>query len=64
MVWLIRVGHMVVGIMGIGFSGMPLSQRIGAIEFDEEGFSLVDVTEIAPPTEPGRVRSLVLALRA
>ncbi len=53
-------GHMVVGIMGIGFGGTPLGQRIDVIEFDEEGTSVVDVTEMTLPMEPGRFRSLVL----
>lgn len=53
-------GHMVVGIMGIGFGGTPLGQRIDVVEFDEEGTSVVDVTEMTLPMEPGRFRSLVL----
>lgn len=53
-------GHMVVGIMGIGFGGTPLGQRIDVVQFDEEGTSVVDVTEMTLPMEPGRFRSLVL----
>lgn len=53
-------GHMVVGIMGIGFGGTPLGQRIDVVEFDEDGTSVVDVTEMTLPMEPGRFRSLVL----
>ena len=52
-------GAMVVGIMGIGFGGTPLGQRIDVIEFDEDK-AVVDVTELTLPMEPGRFRSLVL----
>jgi glucose/arabinose dehydrogenase len=55
-------GAMVVGIMGIGFGGTPIGQRIDVIEFaeDEEGISVEDVTEMTLPMPPGRFRSLVL----
>ncbi len=53
-------GHMVVGLMGIGFGGTPLGQRIDVIELSEDGTSVVDVTEMTLPMEPGRFRSLVL----
>lgn len=53
-------GAMVVGIMGIGFGGTPIGQRIDVIEFDEEGTAVLDVTEMTLPMEPGRFRSLVL----
>ena len=52
-------GNMVVGIMGIGFGGTPIGQRIDVIEFDEEGNSVVDVTEMTLPMDSGRFRSLV-----
>ncbi|GFE63385.1 PQQ-dependent sugar dehydrogenase [Litoreibacter roseus] len=53
-------GHMVVGVMGIGFGGTPIGQRIDVIELSEEGTAVVDVTEMTLPMEPGRFRSLVL----
>jgi glucose/arabinose dehydrogenase len=53
-------GAMVVGIMGIGFGGTPLGQRIDVIELDEAGTAVVDVTEMTLPMEPGRFRSVVL----
>jgi len=53
-------GAMVVGIMGIGFGGTPIGQRIDVIEFNEEGTEVLDVTEMTLPMEPGRFRSLVL----
>lgn len=55
-------GSMVVGIMGIGFGGTPLGQRIDVIEFSEDGTEVVDVTEMTFPEgmEAGRFRSVVL----
>ncbi|KAF0675245.1 PQQ-dependent sugar dehydrogenase [Profundibacterium mesophilum] len=53
-------GNMVVGIMGIGFGGTPIGQRIDVIELSEDGMSVVDVTEMTLPMEAGRFRSLVL----
>jgi len=52
-------GHLVVGIMGIGFGGTPIGQRIDVIELSEDGTSVVDVTEMTLPMESGRFRSLV-----
>jgi aldose sugar dehydrogenase len=52
-------GAMVVGIMGIGFGGTPLGQRIDVIELDDD-LAVVDVTELTLPMEPGRFRSVVL----
>ncbi|HEV7274984.1 MAG TPA: PQQ-dependent sugar dehydrogenase [Devosiaceae bacterium] len=52
-------GNMVVGLMGIGFGGTPIGQRIDVIEVDED-ISVVDVTEMTLPMEAGRFRSLVL----
>jgi glucose/arabinose dehydrogenase len=52
-------GDMVVGIMGIGFGGTPIGQRIDVIELSEDGTSVVDVTEMTLPMAPGRFRSLV-----
>lgn len=51
---------LVVGIMGIGFGGTPIGQRIDVIELDEEGTSVVDVTEMTLPMPAGRFRSVVL----
>ncbi|WP_029032058.1 PQQ-dependent sugar dehydrogenase [Salinarimonas rosea] len=51
---------LVVGIMGIGFGGTPIGQRIDVIELDEAGTSVVDVTEMTLPMEAGRFRSVVL----
>lgn len=51
--------HLVVGIMGIGFGGTPIGQRIDVIELNEAGTEVVDVTEMTLPMEPGRFRSLV-----
>lgn len=53
-------GAMVVGIMGIGFGGTPIGQRIDVIELSEDGNSVVDVTEMTLPMEAGRFRSVVL----
>jgi len=53
-------GAMVVGIMGIGFGGTPIGQRIDVIRFSEDGTKVVDVTEMTLPMEPGRFRSVVL----
>ena len=52
-------GHMVVGIMGIGFGGTPIGQRIDVIELSEDGLTVVDVTELTLPMQPGRFRSVV-----
>ena len=52
-------GAMVVGIMGIGFGGTPLGQRIDVIELTED-LTVEDVTELTLPMEPGRFRSVVL----
>ncbi len=53
-------GAMVVGVMGIGFGGTPIGQRIDVIELSEDGMSVVDVTELTLPMEAGRFRSVVL----
>ncbi|MEM7694536.1 MAG: PQQ-dependent sugar dehydrogenase [Pseudomonadota bacterium] len=53
-------GAMVVGIMGIGFGGTPIGQRIDVMELSEDGASVVDVTEMTLPMEAGRFRSVVL----
>jgi glucose/arabinose dehydrogenase len=55
-------GAMVVGIMGIGFGGTPIGQRIDVVELEnEEGeISVHDVTEMTLPMDSARFRSLVL----
>ena len=55
-------GALVVGIMGIGFGGTPIGQRIDVMQLSEDGTEVVDVTEMTLPEgmEPGRFRSLVL----
>ena len=53
-------GAMVVGIMGIGFGGTPIGQRIDVIQFNEDGTDVFDVTEMTLPMEPGRFRSVVM----
>jgi len=55
-------GAMVVGIMGIGFGGTPIGQRIDVIELEgdtAEEIAVLDVTEMTLPMEAGRFRSLV-----
>ncbi len=51
-------GNLFVGLMGIGFGGTPIGQRIDVIELDDE-LSVVDVTEMTLPMDAGRFRSLV-----
>ncbi|TFL16854.1 PQQ-dependent sugar dehydrogenase [Jannaschia formosa] len=55
-------GDMVVGLMGIGFGGTPIGQRIDVVELSSgnDGISVVDVTEMTLPMEAGRFRSLVM----
>lgn len=52
-------GNLVVGIMGIGFGGTPIGQRIDVIQLSNDGMEVVDVTEMTLPMEAGRFRSLV-----
>ncbi len=52
-------GAMVVGLMGIGFGGTPLGQRIDVMHISDDGTEILDVTEMTLPMEPGRFRSLV-----
>lgn len=52
-------GAMVVGLMGIGFGGTPLGQRIDVIQLSDDGTEVLDVTEMTLPMDPGRFRSLV-----
>jgi len=53
-------GAMVVGIMGIGFGGTPIGQRIDVIHFNDDHTDVEDVTEMTLPMEPGRFRSVVM----
>ena len=55
-------GAMVVGLMGIGFGGTPIGQRIDVMELQNEDgeISVQDVTEMTLPMESARFRSLVL----
>ncbi len=52
-------GRMVVGIMGIGFGGTPLGQRIDVIELSEDGLSVGEVVSMPLPMPEGRFRSVV-----
>lgn len=53
-------GAMVVGIMGIGFGGTPIGQRIDVIQFNDDNTDVEDVTEMTLPMDPGRFRSVVM----
>ncbi|WP_299676012.1 PQQ-dependent sugar dehydrogenase [uncultured Roseobacter sp.] len=55
-------GHLVVGIMGIGFGGTPIGQRLDVFELSNDGTSVVDVVEMTLPEEmeAGRFRAVVL----
>lgn len=53
-------GRMIVGLMGIGFGGTPVGQRIDIIDIAEDGQSVNDVSEMPLPMGSGRFRSLVL----
>lgn len=52
-------GAMVVGIMGIGFGGTPIGQRIDVIKFSDDLSEVEDVIEMTLPMAPGRFRSVV-----
>ena len=55
-------GYMVVGIMGIGFGGTPIGQRIDVFELSDDGTEVFDVVEMTLPEgmEAGRFRSVVV----
>lgn len=55
-------GHMVVGVMGIGFGGTPIGQRIDVFELADDGTEVFDVVEMTLPDgmEAGRFRSVVV----
>jgi glucose/arabinose dehydrogenase len=52
-------GMMAVGIMGIGFGGTPVGQRIDLLNIADDGLS-AEVISMPLPMEPGRFRSVVL----
>ncbi|NKX46322.1 PQQ-dependent sugar dehydrogenase [Roseicyclus persicicus] len=52
-------GMMAVGIMGIGFGGTPVGQRIDLLNIADDGMS-AEVISMPLPMEPGRFRSVVL----
>ncbi|WP_322892918.1 MULTISPECIES: PQQ-dependent sugar dehydrogenase [unclassified Yoonia] len=52
-------GALAVSLMGIGFGGTPLGQRIDVMTLNDDGTEVVDVIEMTLPMEPGRFRSLV-----
>ncbi|MFN3662192.1 PQQ-dependent sugar dehydrogenase [Yoonia sp.] len=52
-------GALVVGLMGIGFGGTALGQRIDVLTLNSAGTEVLDVIEMTLPMEPGRFRSLV-----
>lgn len=53
-------GALVTGVMGIGFGGTAIGQRIDVIQINNDGTEVVDVTEMTLPMESGRFRSVVL----
>ena len=53
-------GAMVVGIMGIGFGGTPIGQRLDVFQLTEDGTAVEDVVEMTLPMESGRFRAVVL----
>ncbi|MEM8792562.1 MAG: PQQ-dependent sugar dehydrogenase [Pseudomonadota bacterium] len=54
-------GAMVVGVMGIGFGGTPLGQRIEVLQLSDDGTELENVSTMQLPMESGRFRSLVMS---
>lgn len=60
--WGAWAGHMVVGVMGIGFGGTPIGQRMDVFELSDDGQEVYDVVEMTLPDgmEPGRFRSVVV----
>lgn len=52
-------GSMVVGIMGIGFGGTPVGQRIDVVDLADDGVSVDGVTTMSLPMASGRFRSVV-----
>lgn len=52
-------GRLAVGIMGIGFGGTPVGQRIDVLQLSGDGMSVVKTESIALPMPAGRFRSVV-----
>lgn len=52
-------GRLAVGVMGIGFGGTPVGQRIDVIDIADDGMS-ADATTMSMPMAVGRFRSVVL----
>jgi glucose/arabinose dehydrogenase len=52
-------GRMVVGVMGIGFGGTPVGQRIDIITLPEGGEAVTEVMSMPLPVAAGRFRSVV-----
>lgn len=52
-------GRLAIGIMGIGFGGTPVGQRIDVIELSEDGKSAKEVVTVSLPMAAGRFRSVV-----
>jgi len=55
-------GHMVVGVMGIGFGGTAIGQRLDVFELSDDGTEVFDVVEMTLPAgvDAGRFRSVVV----
>lgn len=51
-------GRMVVGVMGIGFGGTPVGQRIDVLDMAEDDKSVNDVMEMPLPMPEGRFRAV------
>lgn len=52
-------GRLAVGVMGIGFGGTPVGQRIDVVDLSKDGMMAKDVTSISLPMPAGRFRSVV-----
>lgn len=52
-------GRLAVGVMGIGFGGTAVGQRIDVIDIGDDGTSVKDVATMALPMAAGRFRSVV-----
>jgi glucose/arabinose dehydrogenase len=52
-------GRLAVGVMGIGFGGTPVGQRIDVIDLADDGLSVGEVTSVSLPMPAGRFRSVV-----
>lgn len=52
-------GRMAIGIMGIGFGGTPVGQRIALLDLTDDGLGVNSVIEMPIPMERGRFRTVV-----